>query len=95
MTAAKHVCAWPRCGKMVLPSEYIRAVGENSGPKVYGCATHRPRMELTKGIVGASALAGFQVGMDKAFPGVREKIGQIGGIAMDILQSARKTEPTE
>lgn len=90
-----HVCKW--CKVSVSSSSFVHALGDKSGPKIYGCSKHLPRIELTKAIVGSSALVGFQVGMDRAFPGVREKIGQIGGIAMSIFNDATKKteEPAE
>ena len=96
MSEKKPTCVWPRCGKKVSFADVVATVGENSGPKMFVCAEHRPKVELTKAIVGSSALVGFQVGMDKAYPGVREKIGDFGRLAVDIYKSmSAKKEPAE
>ncbi len=88
------VCKW--CKTPVTSTSFVHALGEKSGPKVFACQKHLPRIELAKAVVGSSAIVGFQVGMDKAFPGAREKIGQIGGLVMQIFNEQQsKRTPTE
>jgi hypothetical protein len=85
----KHpTCAWPRCGARVTSSDFLPLVGENTG-RVYACSAHRDRISLTKAVVGTGLLAAFREGMDRALPGVREKIGTTGAAVLDLVNDVR------
>lgn len=95
----RHVCAWPKCNAVVQPHEYLPIVGENTG-RVYACRQHRNKLEIGKTVVGAAGVAAFQAGMDRAAPGLREKIGVAGmtllGIWRDVQDTLQKRdEPAE
>jgi hypothetical protein len=68
-------------------------VGERTG-RVYACAAHRPKIEITKAVVGTGLVAAFQAGMDRAAPGLRERIGTLGMAAIDVYNAARSARDT-
>jgi len=88
-----HHCVIPKCGP-VSDHDWIPAIGENSG-KIWVCRKHRSRVELGKSVLGAGALAAFQVGMDTAHPGLREKIYDAGSTIMGIVSHFRNAKTTE
>ena len=81
-------CAWPRCKARVSSSDFMPIVGESTG-RVYACSAHRDRIALTKAVVGTGLLAAFREGMDRAMPGVREKIGATGMAVIDLVHEVR------
>lgn len=95
MTEKKLRCAWPRC--KTSPTHTIPIVGENSG-RIHACAEHKDRIAIGKAVIGTAAIAGFREGMDRAMPGVRERIGTVGASIFDLLadirSSVKKSEPT-
>lgn len=72
----------------MLPSEWIPAVGERTG-RIYACSTHRDRLSITKAVLGAGAVAAFQTGMDRAAPGLREKIYDLGSTLMGVVSHVK------
>lgn len=88
-----RTCAWPRCGVRVNDLDFLPIVGENTG-RIYSCAKHRDRIALTKAVVGTGVLAAFHEGLDRAAPGMRERIGAVGTTLFDLFNAARDQRAT-